>query len=180
MNIKILTIVLLTFVLSPASLAQVEFSIGGYAGGGSIQGNSPSEGSFGTSVFLEANLPLFEEVFPRLSFIYARDFSALIPDSRQGYFPFVQGFSFKGVTSQYFDSKIFLEEAVGLLMLNDRTFIDTDSWEYGIVLSFVGGFDLRNFNLKGFKLGAGVEYGLTFTGTLPQYFNLFLQFQFTL
>lgn len=180
MNIKILTIVLLTFVLSPASLAQVEFSIGGHAGGGSIQGNSPSEGSFGASVFLEANLPLFEEVFPRLSFIYARDFSALIPDSRQGYFPFVQGFSFKGVTSQYFDSKIFLEEAVGLLMLNDRTFIDTDSWEYGIVLSFVGGFDLRNFDLKGFKLGAGVEYGLTFTGTLPQYFNLFLQFQFTL
>lgn len=180
MNIKILTIIILTFILSSALSAQVEFSIGGYAGGGSIQGNSPSEGSFGTSVFLEANIPLFEEVFPRLSFIYARDFSVLIPDSRQGYFPFVQGFSFKGVTSQYFDSKIFLEEAVGFLMLNDRTFIDTDSWEYGIVLSFVGGFDLRNFDLKGFKLGAGVEYGLTFTGTLPQYFNLFVQFHYTL
>lgn len=180
MNKKILTALLLTFILSYDSLAQVEFSIGGYAGGGSIQGNSPSEGSFGTSVFIEANIPLFEEVFPRLSFIYAKDFSALIPDSRQTYFPFVQGFSFKGVTSQYFDSKVFLEEAVGLLMLNDRTFIDTDSWEYGIVLSFVGGFDLRNFNLKGFKLGAGVEYGLTFTGTLPQYFNLYLQFQYTL
>jgi hypothetical protein len=73
-----------------------------------------------------------------------------------------------------------LEQAVGALVLNDRTFIDRNSWEYGLVLSFVGGFDLRNYDLKGFKVGAGVEYGLTFTGNLPQYFSLYLQFQYTL
>lgn len=180
MNKKIF--VLLTFVFLSFSnlIAQTDFSIGGYLGGGNIKGNSPSEGSFGTSIFIEASIPLFEEVYPRLSFIFARDFSALLPDSRQPYFPFIQGISFKGVTSQYFSSKVFLEEAVGVLTLNDRTFSDTNSWEYGIVLSFTGGFDLRNYDLKGFKLGAGVEYGITFTGTLPQYFNLHLQFQYTL
>jgi hypothetical protein len=75
---------------------------------------------------------------------------------------------------------MFLEEGVGVLVLNDRTFSDTDSWEYGAVLSLVTGFDLRNYDLKGFKIGAGVEYGITFTGTLPQYFSLFLQFQYTI
>lgn len=180
MNNKIFYVFIIVTLLSINSLAQTEFSIGGYAGAGSIKGNSPTEGSFGTSVFIETNIPLFEEVFPRLSFIYARDFSSLLPDSRQTYFPYVQGISFKGVTSQYFDNKVFLEEAVGVIILNDRTFSDTNSWEYGIVLSFNGGFDLRNYNLKGFKVSTGVEYGLTFTGTLPQYFSLHLQFQYTI
>lgn len=180
MNKKIFSTAALILFITSINFAQNDFSIGGYLGGGSLSSNSPSEGSFGTTFFVQVDVPIFSEVFPRVSFIYNRDFSSLIPDSRQTYFPYLQGFSFKGVTSQYFDSKIFLEQAVGVLVLNDRTFIDRDSWEYGIVLSFVGGFDLRNYDLKGFKIGAGVEYGLTFTGNLPQYFNLYLQFQYTL
>jgi len=84
----------------------------------------------------------------------------------------VQGVTFKGVTTQYFDGRYFLEEAVGLLALNDRTFSDTDNWNYGVVLSINGGFDLRGFNLDGFKLGAGAEYGITFTNALPQYSSI--------
>lgn len=171
---------LFIIILSIQCYSQSNIAVGVYAGGGSIKGNSPVEGSFGTSVFIEADIPLFEEVYPRLSFIYARDFSALLPDASQNYFPFVQGFSFKGITSQYFESKIYLEQGVGILILNDRTFIDTNTWEYGIVLSFTAGFDLRNFDLNGFKIGAGVEYGLTFTGTLPQYYNLYLLFHYTI
>lgn len=180
MNKKIFLASVLALFISTFTFAQKDISIGGYIGGGSFSSNSPSEGSFGTTFFIQADVPIFAEVFPRVSFIYNRDFSSLIPDSRQTYFPFLQGFSLKGVTSQYFDSKIFLEQAVGALVLNDRTFIDRNSWEYGIVLSFLGGLDLRNFDLKGFKVGAGVEYGLTFTGNLPQYFNLYLHFQYTL
>ncbi len=180
MNNKILLAAFFALFISVLTFAQKDISIGGYLGGGSLSSNSPSEGSFGTTLFIQADIPIFAEVFPRLSFIYNRDFSSLIPDSRQTYYPFLQGFSFKGVTSQYFDSRVYLEQAVGALVLNDRTFIDRNSWEYGLVLSFVGGFDLRNYDLKGFKLGAGVEYGLTFTGNLPQFFNLYLQFHYTL
>jgi hypothetical protein len=154
--------------------AQLKISIGGTVGGGFLKGNSPSVGAVTTSFFLETNTVLFSEVFPRLGVIYARDFNAIIPNVDKPYFPYVQGVTFKGITTQYFDGRYFLEEGVGLLALNDRTFSDTDNWNFGIVLSINGGFDLRGFNLDGFKLGAGAEYGITFTNALPQYSSLHL------
>ncbi|MCU0365375.1 MAG: hypothetical protein MUE93_06880, partial [Ignavibacteriaceae bacterium] len=105
--------------------AQFMFSAGATVGGGFIQSNSPSVGTVTTSLFIETNTVLFSEVFPRLSFIFAKDFNAIIPNVEKPYFPWVQGITFKGVTTQYFDGRYFLEEGVGLLALNDRTFSDT-------------------------------------------------------
>lgn len=160
--------------------SQTEISIGGYLGGGTFSGNSTSVGGFTSSLFVEANLPLFEEVFPRVSLIFTKDFNAILPNDSQPYNPYIWGFNFKGVTTQYFDNKIFLEEGVGLLALDDRTFIDTDVWDYGVVVSISAGFDLRNYDLKGFKLGAGAEYGLTFFNTLPKYSSLHLYLHYTI
>ena len=159
--------------------AQTRFSIGGSAGGGFLKGNSPSVGSVTTSLFIETNTVLFSEVYPRLGVIFVKDFNAIIPNVEKPYFPFVQGITFKGITTQYFDGRYFLEEGVGLLALNDRTFSDTDDWNYGVVLSINGGFDLRGFNLDGFKLGAGAEYGITFTNALPQYSSVHLLVTYT-
>ena len=159
--------------------AQLRISIGGTLGGGFLKGNSPSVGAVTTSLFLETNTVLFSEVFPRLGVIYARDFNAIIPNVDKPYFPYVQGVTFKGITTQYFDGGYFLEEGVGLLALNDRTFSDTDDWNYGIVLSINVGFDLRGFNLDGFKLGAGAEYGITFTNALPQYSSIHFYVKYT-
>jgi hypothetical protein len=178
--LKVKTILLAVVLFSSIGFTQTEFSVGGYLGGGSFSGNSVSVGGFTTSFFVEANLPLFEEVFPRLSFIYTKDFNAILPNTNQPYNPFIQGFSFKGITTQYFDSKVFLEEGVGLLALNDRTFIDTDIWDYGVVISLSVGFDLRNYELKGFKVGAGAEYGITFINTLPKYSSIHIFFQFVI
>jgi hypothetical protein len=161
------------------SFAQFKISIGGTVGGGFLRGNSPSVGAFTSSVFLETNTVLFQEVFPRLSFVFAKDFNAIVPNVKKPYFPYVKGISFKGITSQYFDGNYFLEEGVGLLALNDRTFSDTDSWNFGVVISINGGFDLRGFNLDGFKLGAGAEYGITFTNSLPQYSSIHLFTHYT-
>jgi hypothetical protein len=166
----LIVILLNTFHLT--ANAQLRISLGSTLGGGFIKGNSPSVGAFISSVFVETNTVLFEEVFPRLSFIYAKDFNAIIPNVEKPYFPWIQAITFKGVTTQYFDGRYFLEEGIGLLALNDRTFSDTDNWNYGVVLSINGGFDLRGFNLDGFKLGAGAEYGITFTNALPQYSSL--------
>ena len=132
------------------------------------------------SLFIEANLPLFQEVYPRASFIFTKDFNAILPNTNQPYNPFILGFNFKGVTTQYFDNKMFLEEGVGLLALNDRTFSDTDIWDYGIVISLSAGFDLRNYDLKGFKIGAGAEYGITFFNTLPKYSSIHVFVQFVI
>lgn len=176
----LLFISLVLLLLFNTANAQIELTVGAYAGGGFIKGNSPDQSSFSTSVFIETNTPLFEEVYPRVSFIYAQDFNILLPDTRQRYHPFIKGFSLKGITSQYFDSRIFLEEGVGFLMLNDRTFSDVNEWNAGMVLSLAGGLDFRDFDLKGFKIGAGMEYGLTFTNTLAQFFSLHIQMMFTI
>ena len=166
---KALFIVICLFAIHANGNAQFRISIGSTLGGGFLKGNSPSLGTFTTSLFMETNTVLFQEVFPRLSFVFAKDFNAIVPNVKKPYFPYIRGISFKGITSQYFSGNYFLEEGVGLLALNDRTFSDTNDWNFGIVLSINGGFDLRGFNLDGFKLGAGAEYGITFTNSLPQY-----------
>lgn len=177
---KAKTVFLVFIVFSTFALSQVEISIGGNLGGGSFSGNSTSIDGFNLNLFVEANIPIFSEVFPRAGFIFIKDYNAIIPNSTQPYNPFLTGAYFKGITTQYFDNKIFLEEGVGLLALNDQTFVDTDVWDYGVVLSITAGFDLRDFDLKGFKLGAGVEYGITFFNTLPEYYNLSVQVHYTL
>ncbi|HCY75693.1 MAG TPA: hypothetical protein DHV28_07200 [Ignavibacteriales bacterium] len=177
---KIKEFLIFIIFLSSPLFSQTEISIGGYLGGGTFSGNSTSVGGFTSSLFVEANLPLFEEVFPRVSLIFTKDFNAILPNDSQPYNPYILGLNFKGVTTQYFDNKIFLEEGVGLLALNDRTFIDTDVWDYGVVVSISAGFDLRNYDLKGFKLGAGAEYGLTFFNTLPKYSSLHIFLHYTI
>jgi hypothetical protein len=159
--------------------AQFRFSVGGTVGGGFIKGNSPRIGSVNTSVFIETNTVLFEEVFPRLEYIFAKDYNAFVPNVTKPYLSWIQGIAFKGVTTQYFDGKYFLEEGVGLLALNDRSFSDTNTWGFGVVVSINGGFDLRGFNLDGFELGVGAEYGLTFTNSLPQYSSIHFFFTYT-
>jgi hypothetical protein len=172
--LKVKIILSAVVLFSSICFSQTEISVGGYLGGGSFSGNSVSVGGFTSSLFVEANLPLFEEVFPRASFIFTKDFNAILPNTNKTNNPFILGFNFKGITTQYFDSKVFLEEGVGLLALNDRTFIDTDVWDYGIVISLSVGFDLRNYDLKGFKVGAGADYGITFFNTLPKYSSVHL------
>jgi hypothetical protein len=171
---------ILVFIISATSYSQIRIGAGGFIGGGTIQGNSPSIAAFTASFFVETNTTLFLEVTPRFSYIFAKDFNAIIPNTTQPYNPFVHGITFKGITTQYFKDKMFLEEGVGLLALNDRTFSDTDVWSFGVVLSLSGGWDLRGFNLSGFKIGAGVEFGITFNNTLARYSALYLYFNYTI
>jgi hypothetical protein len=176
-RINLLVILLLvTFSLN----AQLRINVGGHLGGGTIKGESPSVGSFNASLFIETNTVLFAEVTPRLGYFFAKDFNALLPNSRKAYFPYMQGIYFKGITTQYFSGKIFLEEGVGLLAINDRTFNDTNLWAYGVVLSISGGWDFRGFNLDGLRFGAGADYGITFNKSLPQYSTIHLYLNYSI
>lgn len=180
LSIKSFLIVLIVLYINDSSYSQIRISAGGFVGGGTIRGNSPSIGVFTVSVFIETNTSLFLEVTPRLSYVFAKDFNAIIPNTSQPYNPYVQGITLKGITTQYYEDKIFLEEGVGLLALNDRTFSDTDVWSYGVVLSLSTGWDLRGIHLSGFKLGMGVEFGITFNNTLARYSSLYLYFNYTI
>jgi hypothetical protein len=177
--IRFFILTILFVAIQITTNAQFRIAVGGTVGGGILKGNSPSVGAVTTSLFIETNTTLFQEVYPRLSFVLAKDFNAIVPNVKKPYFPYARGITFKGITSQYFNGKYFLEEGVGLLALNDRTFSDTDNWNFGVVISINGGFDLRGFNLDGFKLGAGAEFGITFTNSLPWYSSIHLFTHYT-
>lgn len=175
---KTKVIAFLFFSMAYFSFAQPVVSTGAVVGGGMFSATSASVGGFSTGVFGELNIPMFEEVYPRAGFLFIKDFNAILPNTKKTYHPYIVGIYLKGITSQYFDNRIFLEEGVGITALNDHTFSDSDLWDYGVVLSFSVGVDLRNYELRGFKVGAGVEYAITFFETLPQYTSVHLQCQY--
>lgn len=174
---EILVIFLIIFFLTPDLKSQSNFSAGAYVGGGYISGNSPDVGSLNTSVFIETRSFVLDDVNARLSFIYSRDINYYL-GSRNDYYPFIKGISLKGITEQSLAYSLFLEEGIGLLYINDRTFSDTNSDDFGTVFSLASGFDFRRLSRKGSKLGLGIEYGITFNNTLANYLSVFVQVQF--
>ena len=148
-------------------------SAGASLGGGLISGDSPNVSSYSASLFLETPL-LFNSFSVRLSILYAADYNQIIPNSTNQYNPYIKGVSLKGLTTQNFSGSYYLDEGIGLLMINDRIFSNTDYIDYGLVMSLGAGFDLRNDNPTGFRIGAGVDYGFTFTNTYAKYFSLHL------
>lgn len=174
---KLFLIVLLLFLCSSTN-AQSKFGVGAFLGGGVLSGNSPNVGSFSSSVFVDIKTPLSDNIIPRFSFIYMRDINYILPGTRFGNYPYIQGYSLKLITSQGLSHNFFFEEGAGILALNDKTFNYTANWDYGALFSVVSGFDFRNSNMPGIKLGAGIEYGITFNNTLAKYFSLHVQAEY--
>ena len=154
-------------------------SIGGHLGGGFISSNSPNEFSFTSSLFIETYLSQEDLLSSRLTFFYAGDFNMLLlKSSRIRYYPFIRGISLKGIFVQYFTYKIYIEEGLGGVLIDNRIFSDEKETDYGVVFSLLAGVDLRENNVNGFRIGAGIEYGLTFTGESPKFFSLHFQTQY--
>jgi len=175
---KIFIILILSAVYTNSSSCQGNLSIGGYFGGGSISGTSLPQAGFTSSIFLETATILLPSINIRLNFIYAGDFDMLLPDTRDNYYPFIKAFSIRGVSSQVFTKNYFVEESIGFIAIDDRTFAGTSEWNYGTVFSIAAGIDFRTLYLTGFKLGAGPEYAITFGNSFAKYFSLHLQTQY--
>lgn len=155
--------------------AQDNFGIGANFGIGTIGGNLPSQGSFNTTVFVQGNPGFTGNYSVRLTFVYATAMNVLLPTLTDRYTSYIKGFSIKGMQSQSSEHSLYSEEGLGFLALNDRTFATFNKWDYGIVFSVLVGLDLRQGAEKGFKIGVGGEYGLTFTGTSVRYLAAYLQ-----
>ena len=160
------------------SFAQTEVSAGINAGGGFITANSPNEEAFTSSVFIEAYLSPEDYISIRLGFIYAADINSIVPGSRRQYYPSVKGFYLKGIYSYYISYSFYMEQGLGLLTLNDRVYSDRNNWDLGIVLSLLAGIDLRDKLQNGFRIGLGLEYGLTFLNYTIQYYSTHFQLQY--
>ena len=146
-------------------------------GGGIISSNSPNVSSFATSLFIESPV-LFNSFSIRLSFLYDADYNQILPNSTNIYNPFIKGISLKGLTTQNMTGNYYLDEGIGLLMINDRIFNTSDFIDYGFVISLGAGIDLRNDKPKGFRIGAGTDFGFTVTNTYAKYFSVHLMGQY--
>ena len=175
--IKIL-VLFIVIVFSDSAFAQGNIGVGGYAGGGVLSGDSPNVGSFTSSVFFEFKTPFSKNIYPRISFIYTQDFDRLVPGSTKKYFPFLRGFSLKGVASQNISPLYYVEEGAGIITLNDHTFYNTSEWNFGVVSSLLIGLDLRNEPGDGFKIGAGMEFAFSFANTFAKYYSFHLQAEY--
>jgi hypothetical protein len=84
-------------------------SAGVLIGGGTISGETPSIGSFSTSLYIETVSPFEEDISIRLSFFYMQDIDKLLPDTRTVYFSFLKGFSIKAILTQDLENNFFVE-----------------------------------------------------------------------
>ncbi len=174
--------ILIIFIFSLISVstlqAQSNFGAGFDLGGGTIGGNLTSQDGFATALFIEGNPGFNSDLIMRLSFIYVLDINVLFPKNSSRNYPFIKGFSLKGIISQNLSGSIYLEEGLGILTLNDRTFNNLNEWDLGAAFSIMPGIDLRDEMKKGFKLGVGTEYGLTFTNTNVWYLSIHFQTEY--
>lgn len=162
----------------PNIFGQQTFGIGAYLGGGTIQGNLPSQGSFNGSVFIDFDIPFIKGLSSRASFIYVTDVNILLPKNPNRYNPFLKGFSLKEIYSNELAANVYFEGGIGPLLLNDRTFDNLNVWDAGVAFSILGGLDFTADNKNGILAGAGAEYGLTFTGSSVQYLSLYFQLKY--
>jgi hypothetical protein len=165
----------LSIIFTLGVRAQSGIGVGGYLGGGVISGDSPNQSAFSSSIFLDIKTPLSDDIVPRVSFIYNQDFNRLLPGSTNRYFPFLKGFSLKGVASQDISENYFVEESVGIITINDHTFSNDDEWNFGVVSSIFAGFDFRDNLNSGWRLGGGMEFAFSFANTFAKYLTFNVQ-----
>ena len=177
---KIFFLIFLLIAFNQKAMSQNKLSVGFYGGGGVISGNFPSLGSFTSSIFIEGDPGIFENINFRLNFLYNTDFNILLPKENYRYSSFVKGLSLSAIATQKLNPPFYVEEGIGPLVLNDRTYSGISEWDYGLAFSVLFGLDFRKDEPTGFRLGAGTSYGLTISNTYVRYLSLHLQLQYML
>ncbi len=177
---KSFLMLLLLFFFTDVSYPQFEeFGVGIKIGPGTISGNLPSQTSVTTEIFIDVLHSITKGIPLRLGVVYSRKFEAFLPKGLQGkYYPFVKGLYLNGVLKQPLGKIGYLEEALGPLLLNDRTYSDVNSYDIGVTFSLLIGLDFRDIEKTGFTSGLGIEYGSTFTNTTARYSVVYLQGQY--
>ena len=176
---------LLIFIFALLSVSPVygqfsDFDAGLSLGGGSIKGNSPSIGAMSGEIFGGFKAWFSDDVRFRINILYARKPEYFLPDNSKGkYYPFLAGGGINACISQNFSERLHLEEEAGIILLNDRTFSDRNSWSAGVNFNLAAEIDLRENHLKrGYAAAAGTSWGITFNDTRPTYYLLFLRLRY--
>ncbi len=150
--------------------------IGAGVGIGSIKGNSPSVTSLAGNITLGYNPYFLKAITFRTEFLIARKVEYFLPEDRRGrYYPFIKAVSFSGFIHQPVANNFILEEGLGFVLVNDRTYSDTDDLDFGLAATILIRYVFRRSSNNGFSIAAGAEFGNTFTNSTASYFVFFLQ-----
>ncbi len=162
---------------STSTEAQINsFGMGTNLGLSQIKGGSPYQSSFSSALFVGIVPSILPDISFRLGIQYSRKVEYFLPEDRRNrYYPFITVFFLKGFLNQYITESLFIEEGIGVLLLNDRIFSDRNEWNYGLGLNVLGGLDLRNGRAGGFLTGIGAEFGQTFNNSQTSFYAVYLQ-----
>lgn len=171
--LKIFSVLILLFVFNSNHFAQSNnFAVGGGIGFGSLMGNFPSQTTFGGKIFFETiyTLKPFDKF--QINYTFAQKVEKFLPgDNNINYYSFMHSVGFSGIFSQLLNPQINVEEGLGLILLNDRSFDDINTLNVGLLFSVSSGLNLsRNIGLL-----INLDYGLTFTNTNASYFLLMVE-----
>jgi len=175
---KIIFIIFFSFLLSTSTFSQsYNFNVGGGIGIGSIKGNLPSQTSFSGKAFIELEPFIIPLNSIQFAFTFAQKLEKIIPENRNNkYYPFIKSLSLIGKSEQFVTENLFIEEGFGLLLLNDRTYDDINTWNYGFVLNASGGTYLNRKT----KISIACDYGLTLNNTNASYFFIMTEINYQL
>jgi len=178
---KLFVLTFLFFFISSKSFSQVDIStLGAETGMGVFNGNSPQVFSYNVSLFSDILVNFSSPSLLRVKLFYSGDFNSIVPQNRQHlYSSNIRGGSLQLLLEQSLYKQLYLQEGFGPLFVNDRTFSDVNTWNYGAVFSISCGIKFFNSDAKGFSLSINAELGNTFTSTTPQYLNVCLQPKFS-
>lgn len=172
-----LVIFLVILILPGDVTAQIKnFNLGVGVGAGSVSGNSTPQSSFDLKIFADFKTFFSNEVSFRATYIYARKVEYFLPSTNTGgYYPFMHSFGLQAFMEQNIFGSIYIEGGAGIIAVNDRTFSDSNVWDFGTGFCVYCGFDFRDEAKKGFSIGAALDYGITFTHTNANYNLISLQ-----
>ncbi len=181
MEIKKIFFLLLVFCFfSMKATAQFKDpNFGASLGLGEIKGNSPGQTALSGGVFFGVTPWFSDDMQLRLNFNYARKVEYFLPENRTDkYYSFIKVFSLRAVIDQKLNDFVYSEEGAGLIALNDRTFSDTNTLDYGACFHALFGLDFTDEESKGLKLGGGIDSGITFNQTTASYYIFIIQLQY--
>ena len=88
----------------------------------------------------------------------------------------MHSFGISGIFIQPLHESINVEEGVGMIYLNDRSFNDINTWNVGLLFNFTGTLPISQNS----DLALNLDYGLTFTNTNASYFLLSVLYRYSI
>ena len=172
----IINSILIFFFVSGILYSQ-NYSVGAGLGIGSFTGNFPSQTTFGTKILIESPSPitLFEKL--QFNFTYAQRIEKFLPGNYDyTHYSYFTSLGLAGVFTQTLNPNFNIQEGVGLIFLNDRSFDTIDSWNWGILIDFEINTNVGNQ----FILFANIDYGVTLNKNTSRYFLITVGIKYNL